>query len=366
MQLAMVSDLVESGVDWAKVCSQVIRHGVVGSFCHIMGQLDWPHVPVATKDRLKTERRLQVVRALAQEAELCRVASLFAASGVTLIPLKGVALSQELYGDPFMRSSGDIDILVRVEDVPRAEELLVGLCYRNAIGFHSFSRRQQLHIIRSEHHHEYINDESGIHIELHWRSYLWNEAQVSALWDGSLPSKWAANGNQLSKVDNILFLADHGARHGWQRLKWLSDLAMLMENCSVDDWDAIYGRADFFELHRPLLETALLLNWCYGIEPSSRVCMQIASDKTVRRLANDSLKQLIASDNESFKRSKYFYGIREVIRLKQLKPTTPFLSILRSFLIIHADFLEFPLPDHLFWLYLPLRPFFWFKRHFLH
>ena len=38
--------------------------------------------------------------------------------------IKGMALSSELFGDPFARQSGDIDILIHTDDIPKADYLL--------------------------------------------------------------------------------------------------------------------------------------------------------------------------------------------------------------------------------------------------
>lgn len=368
LQNAQIMSLVSNIDDWDEVTAQVVLHSLTGCFCKVMGRLGWPNVPMVTKERLKALRFQQAARALGQVSELTRVSHLFAEAGVPVIPLKGVALSYELYGDPVIRSSGDVDILVRVEDVAKAEEILIALGYRNAIGFHSLSAKQQRYILETEHHHEFVNDAHGVHIELHWRSALWSEVQVLALWDKIVPSDWPCMDlSKLTKVDNILFLADHGARHGWKCLKWLSDIAMLLEISSANDWNEIYARAAHFDLQRVLLETTLLLKLVYGINPSYNAEKLIALDRTVIKLANDSFDQLSSNSSERVSLlSKRFISIRLAYRLKQLKPSTPVSSLLRNVLIIHNDFLEIPLPDYFFWLYLPLRPVFWIKRHFLH
>lgn len=51
------------------------------------------------------------------------------ASGVACAPLRGVALSEQLYGDCLRRPTGDIDVLVRRDQLPAARRLFSGLGY---------------------------------------------------------------------------------------------------------------------------------------------------------------------------------------------------------------------------------------------
>ncbi len=362
----IIEAITNSALNWDEVASLVQRHGVVGQFCTVMGKRGWISVPAETKVRLKNCRTRQAVRALGQVAELTRVGRLFSGAGIPLIPLKGVALSQELYGDPCVRSSCDLDILVKLEDVEKAEELLIHAGYRHELGFKNLPESQKRHIISTFHHHEYIHDARGVHIELHWRSYLWSKEQVTALWDTGKSSTWLDAGlMQLSTEEEILFLDDHGARHGWPCLKWLSDIAMLMQNMTEDTWRSLYNRAAFFDLQRVVCQTAALLEWIYGIEPPQVFRELSASKGVVQGLSVHAASQLLASGDDYASQANKFLGLRQAVRIKQLKPSTSLSALMKSVVVTHADFIELSLPDNLFWLYLPLRPYFWFKRHCL-
>ncbi len=364
------SDIIESllncKLNWSEVTPLVLRHGVVGQFCAVMGKRGWVNVPDEMRDHLKSYRTQQVARALAQVAALKRVGRLFSEAGIPLMPLKGVALSQGIYGDPCVRSSCDLDILVKRGDVERAEGVLTQAGYHHSLDFHEMHERQKRHIVDTLHHHEYVGDINNSSIELHWRSYLWSKEQVDVLWETSNHSGWLGIGLvELSTVENILFLADHGARHGWPNLKWLSDIAMLMESMHEEELHSLLGRAAFFDLQRVMCQTALLLRWFYGITLPEKYGECDLSGVTVTKLAVHAVSQLLASGDEIVSQGKRLIGPRMALQLKQLKPSTPLSALLRGVMITHADFVDFPLPDYLFWLYIPLRPYFWFKRHYL-
>lgn len=79
---------------------------------------------------------------------------LFENEGIEFIPLKGAVIRQ-YYPDPYMRTSCDIDILVREEDLGRAVQSLVTvLNYKSndTIDFHDIS----------------LFSQSGVHLELHY------------------------------------------------------------------------------------------------------------------------------------------------------------------------------------------------------
>lgn len=364
-QANIIESLSKCDLNWDEVTALVIRHGVIGQFCTVMGKRGWINFPTETKERLKNFRTQQAVKALGQAAELARVGELFAKAGIPLIPLKGVALSQELYCDPCVRTSVDLDILIQPKHIEKAEEILFNAGYHHALGFHDMTERQKRYITRTLPHYQYTNSARNIHIELHWRSYLWSQEQMIAIWEAGRTSTWLnVDFRQLSTEDNILFLADHGARHGWQCIKWLSDIAMLMQCLTEVEWLSLYKRAAFFDLQRVVCQAALLVETIYGIQLPEKFKSIYTNDKTIQSLSVYSISQLLAPANEvAFK--KKFAELRKVLLIKRLKPSTPVSALLSCIMITPADFFEIPLPDFLFWFYLPLRPYFWFKRHYM-
>jgi hypothetical protein len=365
-QHSAITFLTQSGLNWDDILSLVQRHDIAGQFCMVMGKLGWPNVPQETSERLKNDRTAQAARTLGQVAELARVGANFTEAGVALIPLKGVTLSQQLYGNPCIRNSCDLDILVKSEDVSRCDKLLTRLGYRHALGIHTMNERQQRHIIETTYHHEYVNDARGICIELHWRSNRWTKEQVTALWTSSEPFPWLNCGlRRLSPEMTLLFLMDHGARHCWTSLKWLSDVAMLVDKLSEEGWNSLLRQALFFDLQRVVAQTATLLQWFYAINVPQRIHEHAKADAIVRTIAKHAASRLLAAHNSGSFLEKKFPGISLALLVKKLKPATPLPALLGGSLITYDDFKDHPLPENLFWLYAFMRPFFWFNRHFM-
>lgn len=63
-------------------------------------------------------------------AELTSLLRAANAQGVDCVPLRGVALGEQLYGDPLRRPTGDVDVLVRRRQLSAMRQLLEGLGYR--------------------------------------------------------------------------------------------------------------------------------------------------------------------------------------------------------------------------------------------
>lgn len=57
----------------------------------------------------------------------------FTIAGIPTLFVKGLSLSQLAYGDPFVKMSHDIDVLVPVEMIDRAAARLVGMGYAQAV-----------------------------------------------------------------------------------------------------------------------------------------------------------------------------------------------------------------------------------------
>jgi hypothetical protein len=163
----------------------------------------------------------------------------------------------------------------------------------------------------------------------------------------------------------LLFLMDHGARHSWTSLKWLSDVAMLVDKLSEEGWNSLLRQSVFFDLQRVVAQTATLLQWFYGIKVPQSIHEHAKADAVVRTLAKHAASRLLAAHNSVSFLEKKFPGICLALLVKKLKPATPLPALLSGSLITYDDFKDHPLPDNLFWLYAFMRPFFWFKRRFM-
>ena len=358
-QAEEIDSLCNECMDWDAFTNLVDRHEAAALVYASLQKHAESRFPGEIKGKLK-KRSEQVRRqALLHSAELVRLVRSFAGHGIDVLPLKGVTLSLQLYGDPGMRLSRDMDLMVRQENLDRADSLLEAEGYRRTFPEAGMTARQHRYLLSNCHHYGYQRERLGLHLELHWRCDVWTEELSEELWGRCRPIDWMGVRIKYPAEDALLlFLCDHGARHKWLRLKWLSDAAMLLSRQRPAECDNLIAVARRLDLALILAQTALLANWLYEIRLPEPLRNLIFQEKSVYKLAIEALGALLGSDQY-----RLLGGLRDMRYNMCLKSTMSHYTALKYLLISPSDFEEFRLPDNLFWLYCPLRPFLWLKRH---
>jgi hypothetical protein len=294
--------------------------------------------------------------------ELVRIKRLFGRQGIEIIPLKGVCLSQKLYGSPGVRAVGDMDILIRPEDLIAADRILSSSGYRKP---YDLTEGKAALLLRYSWHVTYSGLETSQQLELHWRNRFWTRDATVELWRGK--ESVEIMGERIPVPDDpllFLLLCDHGARHRWYRLKWLGDVAMMLAGGSISDWDDLIALAGRLGLLRVLSQTALLVSWLYGIPLPLPLAEAVSGEKSAQLLVTKAVGAMIARTDEHLARSARLAGLRDAAYFKRIRPSLPIGLFLKECLMSPIDYTTFPLPDRLLWVYPLVRPFFWFWRHF--
>ena len=165
--------------------------------------------------------------------ELIRLSELFAEHDIPWLSIKGPALAVQLYGDVAARQSGDLDILVKREDLDRAIKLISDAGYE--IMYSDLVKKDTDKDVMFRH------SEKGFLVELHQQvSYNWliPDNITSMLWER--PGKiHIGNGEILvpDATNHLTYLYEHGNRHGWYRLAWLWDIALAGNAGFGNDFD---------------------------------------------------------------------------------------------------------------------------------
>lgn len=110
---------------WLAVLDSARSNRLTGLLCAAVEDGSLP----ATHEQMSQARLLQVsamVWVMRLEHELLAVVDLLTASGVDVRVLKGSAVAHLDYPDPALRSFIDLDVLVRSEQIDRADEILTG------------------------------------------------------------------------------------------------------------------------------------------------------------------------------------------------------------------------------------------------
>jgi hypothetical protein len=365
-QAKQIASLCEEGIKWDNFISLADRHRLAAMAYTVLRRYAGGLFPADARELLRERDKRDRLEALRLAGELARLVGLFAEGGIEALPFKGPLLSQHLFGDPGLRQARDIDLLVSPEDLDRTDRLLLKDGYiRTNPGFELTEKQKRVLLtVSGANHYEYRHKEGWAHVEVHWRFDLWTPEDVSVLWDHCRRMEWSGvRVNWLEDDMLLLTICDHGAHHRWFRLKWLSDLVMLISRQPDNGWGPLLALAESLDLRRSLAQGALLACWLYGLVPPGPLRMLIEQEKTAPALGREAIFSLLTGEERhyaSFVRNRA--GERYNIRLRTKRP---YRNFLQRIWIAPDDWRYFPFSDRFYWLYYPLRPFIWFRRRYL-
>ncbi|MCP4153879.1 MAG: nucleotidyltransferase family protein, partial [bacterium] len=209
--------------------------------------------------------------------------------------LKGPALAALLYGDISSRHTGDIDVLVESRDIEAIHELLSRNEYQTGDGNFFLSPAYRKAFSDANHHIAYSH-KRGVVAEFHYR--LFRNPYIFPLSPGDSPLPYrdytfpGATIRLLPDIEHFLFLFVHGAIHKWRSLKWLIDIARLLDSPAVfDDWERLFDRAREMGVERMVIQGLLLAKWLLDCPFPPAIAHHITGHKGVK-LAFDALNEL--------------------------------------------------------------------------
>ena len=279
-------------------------------------------IPAGLLQKMQQLLKKNKLHLLKLSGELARLARLFDENRIPWLSIKGPALSVQLYGDVAARQSGDLDILVKEEDLNKAVSLL------ESIGYHQINnlKLKQRNSYR-KHHKDYLfrNDDQSTLIELHWKlshDWLTPDDITSLLWNNT--DKILIAGEQIpipDKTYHLIYLYEHGIRHTWYRLAWLWDIACAEKA-------RFGGKINHLvfskEMRYCFITTNNLCRDIFGVESSEQLDNYSKSKiKFLDRLAKKSLlyPEKTKTRKMTFLRLRFMVGIQSgfIRKLKSMK-----------------------------------------------
>lgn len=336
-------ELLAAALAWNRILERIRAHQILPLVCRNLDRLGFPGVPEPVRAELADLFRSNAVRNIFLAKELARVLALLGEAGVPVMPLKGTALAESLYGDPALRVCADVDVLVPPKYVAEAFRLLLSSGYEP--GF----RQPPLVELLARYGKDCLlmrQDPTGTYpLQLHC-GLVWGGPVERDL----LEDIWSEAGRRtfcgvpaftLSADWEFLYLAVHAARHGLLPLKWLVDLDVLCSRGMID-WGHVK-------------EKARTVAWEGAVQSSLSACAS---------LFNTPISPLF-SPTESDVRRRFHAPHsslqipREVLfsakLLKSRSRKLRFLA-LRLFVPTSADCRFLSLPSSLFFIYYLVRP----------
>jgi hypothetical protein len=348
-----IAALLNGNLDWDCVFDQAAENSVTPLLGRQMQALPTGGVPAPVLDRLKEVCRANTIRCLFLTAELIRIFDLFHSRGIQAIAYKGPALAMQAYGDMTLRQFEDIDIIVRQSDLPKANEVMLGLGYRPRFDW-IVSSGVPSSIIPGE--YNYRDEKRRIMVELHTELTLRHFPEVPDLEDFSNRLTFVKLNDReiptFSVEDTLIVLSLHGTKDFWERLSWIADISELIQRYPNLDWSVTIDRAKVLRAER-MLHVALLLATNLTETPfAEEIQRRLRSDRTANDLASEVWTGLMRQNYGSLNAKGRFN-----FRRRMLPGTDGWRYAVRlSVVPAEEDYEMIRLPGILSPLYIALRP----------
>jgi hypothetical protein len=224
-----------------------------------------------------------VLSTLKMTAELFRLVSLFRSAGLDAVLVKGPVLALRAYGDTGARHYGDLDFLVRQRDILRATELMISAGYQNEIS------QDAIRAKKIPGQYTFIRTAAPLLVELHTE-------RTMRYFPRGLPVEDFFARRQMVPVDNheipalatedeLILICIHGAKHLWDRLTMVADVAAYVARQTNMNWERCFATAQKIGASR-MLNTGLLLagNLLRAPLPAN-IESRVQADSSASRLA---------------------------------------------------------------------------------
>ncbi|KLE35693.1 nucleotidyltransferase family protein [Aurantiacibacter luteus] len=175
---------------------------------------------------LEESARANARRTLRQQGAAQRVSRLLDAEGVAHAFVKGFDLGPALYGSAALRQAKDVDLLVDPARLDTAIALLADAGFVGR-GGSPLELEWAQKMLRFHWEVAVYDPQFGVQVEVHARLL----ADPPPGWDDT---RFLHGSLDLSRPDYLLYLVIHGAGSRWHRLKWLADLAVIVQRTAPD------------------------------------------------------------------------------------------------------------------------------------
>lgn len=240
-----LSIVKENKVDWQKFKDSVLYHGLA-PFVFLVLKDGLNLLPAELAGVFKATFSHELRHSHYLQRKFLELHGILEERGVSIIPIKGVALLEDLYEGIPVRPSVDIDVLVREPELDKAIRVLRESDYEMDLGGlkESYWRKRQYHFVFREKQPA----AKPLIVELHWAlDYPRKQRQLLPDMFGRLRDFRMQDRTVklLSVEDTFLSLALHQRRFGAAlSLKDVCDMAQVLRKYeSSFDWDYLLKQA---------------------------------------------------------------------------------------------------------------------------
>ncbi|MFC1674574.1 nucleotidyltransferase family protein [Candidatus Omnitrophota bacterium] len=249
-------------LDWAYFFNQARREGVLALAFNNLSRIESADrlIPEETRKQMKSFYYTVAARNSLLSEQLKKLLSAFNQAGIKLILLKGIALAHTVYPNIALRPMDDIDILVRREDLPAANQVLISLGYLSPANYEDSLVSSPDSSINTLVYGGGRTATFFIHLHWHLINTTWplgrlvSAIDMQRIWSAALPLKIeGSNTWKLLPEHQLIYLCQHAFAHGFKRLILIYDIAQVLRTYQEQlDWDLVIQEAQRFNLSQIL------------------------------------------------------------------------------------------------------------------
>lgn len=226
------------------------------------------NIPGATIERFRNAYLHSVRNNVLNAEEMIRVLRFLEKGEVEAIPLKGSLASEIIFGNPGLYPATDIDILVRPNDLVKAEKMLAAAGYSKLEGISDED-------LLSDHYH-FIYWKDNYFLELHWnlvKRYF--HAPPGFWWEEAGAVEYSGiRVNALSPERYLLYAIFRLFDHGFRPLKFFLFISGLIRKYEKEiDWEKLLRFSRTFKMERLMVFTLKLVHELFQAQISDNILM---------------------------------------------------------------------------------------------
>lgn len=249
-------------------------------------------IPQETRDELKAtymqtaHRNTLMLHSASLVLKACNQA------GIKVIPLKGIQLAENYYGNVALRTMGDADLLVREEDLQAMRNVVEGMGYA-AREYWVEAEQAETHALPP------YNKERAVSLDIHWTFENPGNpfgVDVDGLWQRAHPARIAGVAAwTLCHEDFLLHLCLHATYHHRMEdaLRSIFDVAWVVDHFGGQvDWPAFEKRSNEWNADRCVFLAFHFAQRLFGADVPADYLARLQPADFNREVENWGLEQL--------------------------------------------------------------------------
>ncbi len=289
---------IKNDIEWQKIINVSIEHSVLPSVYENLEKNYKNLLPKKHFLKIKELNQQISLSNINKAKQLINVSQVLTNKGVDIISFKGPLLSALFYGNITKRQYRDIDIIIDKKDFLKTKEALINLGYHPQFNLKNSYEKIYL---KAWNYLNFYSNEGFNSLDLHWRSANSNfsfSMEFDGLSENAVEVKIFKNRiKTFSPEINLIYLCQHGCKHGWEKLVWVLDIHKLIENSDGINWGLVLDYSKNSGSLKMLKAGILISNILFNTKLPKDIQEKISLNKDTNDLISKKVDNLLLENS---------------------------------------------------------------------